>query len=277
LSSRSIIQVLKDTNDYIDLFQTLGQVTDDLLNNDDEAAVFVCEILQGDIPGVLEELGTEAVDAVLGEFQSMTSFIVSLPSIAPEILNDIVQGGEEAVSIVDELVTNPGGALTVIENGIETIFSEITAEVGGLVSEATSIFGDITYFFGCDIGGNCPSSTGNGMLSSCSTVMEQYSATVTVSRDQIPTTGTPVLGTGTGSHQASRTATTPILSGSKIPLTGTPGPGTGTVSYQASGIATTSIPGGSNSGSGLQSSGTRLTCMISAVVALSVGFILLVL
>lgn len=192
------------------------------MNNDGEAAVFVCEILQGDIPDALEGLATDAIDAVLRELHSMTSFIVSLPTLAPEILDDIVQGGEEAISIAEELVTNPGGALTVIENGIETIFSEVTAGVGSLASEATSVFGDITYFFGCDIGGDCPTSTSNAMLGSCSTVMQQYSATAT-------------------------------------------------------GIATTSTPNRSNSGAGSPSGGTILTCMASVVVALFVGFIILLL
>jgi hypothetical protein len=94
----------------------------------------------------------------------MTSFVETLPSLIPQIADDVVQGGEDAISIIVELCTNPGGALTVIEEGAESIYSDVTA---GIVS----VFSDITQFFGCDIGGDCATTTGNAFGNSCSQLM----------------------------------------------------------------------------------------------------------
>lgn len=194
----------------------------------------------------MEGLGSAVESEVLGDFEALTSFVESLPTLVPEILSDIMEGGEEAVSIVEELVTNPGAALTVIESGVVSVFSVITSGV-------VSVFGDITHFFGCDIGGDCPSSTVNGILSSCSTVMDQYSATATSPADQntvtTATTTQPTPGMGATSSQASQTGSGGANSGNFESNNGSVGNALSTIS--------------------------RLNCIASLFVGLGLGFVLL--
>lgn len=101
----------------------------------------MCEVLDGNIPGAFEDLATNVASDVWDNMQSgfgdITSFISAIPTLAPQILDNIVSDSENAVSVVEELFTNPGGVLTLIEGGFETVISDIEAI-------ATEIWGEIT-------------------------------------------------------------------------------------------------------------------------------------
>ncbi|KAE9369686.1 hypothetical protein N431DRAFT_345589 [Stipitochalara longipes BDJ] len=117
---------------------------DVLETNDQQAGQFVCAILDGDVPGAFEnlaeELGSDVWDELTSGFADVTSFIESLPSLAPEVLNDILTAGEDVVSVVEELFTNPGAALTVIEGDVMTVVSDVESVVTGAWNDLTCFF-----------------------------------------------------------------------------------------------------------------------------------------
>ena len=101
---------------------------------------------------------------------------LSVPAIVPEVLSDIEKGGEEAVSITEEMVTNPGGAVTVIDGGVKSVWADVT-------NGAKLVL--------CDKGiGDCPSRT---LASSCAvlaTVSSQSTPATVVATTtaRVPTT-----------------------------------------------------------------------------------------
>lgn len=97
-------------------------------------------MLHGNIPGALDDIATDVLDAIKDDVDAVISFVEELPELVPEILEEIVQDGEDVVSIVGEIFTNPKGALTVIEGDAKTVFSDIT-------NEAKSIWNEFTCFF----------------------------------------------------------------------------------------------------------------------------------
>ncbi|KAI1773329.1 hypothetical protein F4818DRAFT_423942 [Hypoxylon cercidicola] len=167
-----ILKGLQQAGRYKNFFDAIGDVTDDLLSDDSEAALFICKFIHGDVPDVVEALPSAVINEAEGDFQALTSFVGGLPTILPGLFSEIVQGGEVVVSIVEEIVTAPGEALTVIEGGIISVYSDITAV-------AVSVVSDITYFFGCEVFQQCPSSsfTDNGILGRCSSVLDSSSST----------------------------------------------------------------------------------------------------
>lgn len=171
--SSDILKGLQQAGRYGDFFDAIGDAADDLLSDDGEAATFICEILRGDIPDVFEELPSAVASEAEGDFQALTSFVGGLPSIVPEVFSDIVRGGEVVVSIVEEIVTAPGEALTIIEGDAVSVWSDITAGVASVVD-------DVTYFLGCGLPWeSCSSSssfTDNGILSRCSSVLHDQSS-----------------------------------------------------------------------------------------------------
>jgi len=99
------------------------------------------------------------VNEVTDDVEDVISFVMALPAIVPEVLSDIEKGGEEAVSIIEEMITNPGGAITVIDGGVKSVWADVT-------NGAKSVL--------CDIGiGNCPSRT---LASSCAAVLATTSS-----------------------------------------------------------------------------------------------------
>jgi hypothetical protein len=84
--------------------------------------------MKGEIPQALESLGEDIVDEFANEFDALTSFVMALPTLVPEVLNAIESGGEEAVSIVEELITNPGGVVTVVESGVKSVFTDLRSQ-----------------------------------------------------------------------------------------------------------------------------------------------------
>jgi len=114
---------------------------DVLETNEQQAGQFVCAVLDGDVPSAFENLAEELGSDVWGEltsgFADVTSFIESLPSLAPEVLNDILTDGEDVVSVVEELFTNPGAALTIIEGDVMTVVSDVESVVTGAWNDFT--------------------------------------------------------------------------------------------------------------------------------------------
>jgi hypothetical protein len=90
-------------------------------SDETQAAEFFCDIYDGNLPEVFDDLGSE----LEGDLEDFTSFLVGLTTLAPAIFSDVVQGGEDVVSVVGELLTDPGDAITVIVGGIETAVEDI--------------------------------------------------------------------------------------------------------------------------------------------------------
>ncbi|KAI0133550.1 hypothetical protein BJ170DRAFT_606658 [Xylariales sp. AK1849] len=210
-----IIDGLKQAHRFDTLFNAL--TTD--LSDDGDAAIFICEILEGDVPDAIAEIPSLVESEVADEVAALTSFVETLPSIVPQLFSDIVEGGEVVVSIIEEIVTAPDAALTVIESGVVSVWSDITGGVASVVS-------DVTYFIGCDIFGDCPSYTDNGILDRCSSVMYDYSATMS----WVTATATAITSLPVGSTSAASSAE-PGTAGST------------TLASQTTAVATTSAAG----------------------------------
>ena len=65
------------------------------------------------------------MDDIKDGFNDITSFVKSLPTLAPEILENIISDGEDVVSVIEEIFTDPGGVVTLIEGDVKTIISDI--------------------------------------------------------------------------------------------------------------------------------------------------------
>jgi hypothetical protein len=117
--------------------------------------------MQGSFPSAFAEISTVIVGEASSDFAGFTSFIKAIPTLAPAILSDIEQGGEDVSSIFGELAMNPEAALTLFVNDTETVISEVWAELvtvaGAVETDAEILGGEINTFFGC-LFGNCPAS-----------------------------------------------------------------------------------------------------------------------
>ena len=65
------------------------------------------------------------VDDIQEGVDDITSFVIALPTLAPEILDYIISDGKDVVSVVEELFTDPEGVITLIEDGGKTVISDI--------------------------------------------------------------------------------------------------------------------------------------------------------
>lgn len=285
--------MLARSHPFFNVLRTLGDITD---ITDGDAAVFICEILHGNTPSELDS-------AVESEVAALTSFVKSLPTQAPQILSRIEQGGDMATSIVGELVTNPGAALTKFGSGVKSVFSDLTSNV-------VSVFSDVTSFLG-GIGDDSPSSTTvNEILASCKTVMDQYSTTATRTTatrttDQDTTTmATPTQMTAstiqysaTATRTADQNTEATAIRTQTSASTSLTTPGTGAASSQGSQtVASTSFTGASSNGDSRSSTGagnagssesnsrsvgntlsaiSRFNCLASVAIGLGLGFVLL--
>lgn len=116
----------------------LGQNTVSGIQDDEtEAAEFFCDIYNGNLPEAFDDIG----DELLGDLEDLTSFVEGLTTLAPEIFSDIIQGGEDVVSVVGELLTDPGDAITVIVGGIETAVEDIWGVFTNGLCDLGEIFG----------------------------------------------------------------------------------------------------------------------------------------
>ncbi|MCJ1403070.1 hypothetical protein MMC11_006293 [Xylographa trunciseda] len=208
-----ILKGIIQANRYSNLITSIPQnVIEDLETDEADAGLFVCQILNGDFPQAFEQIGSEIVGEVESDFASLTSFILSLPTLAPEILNDLEQDGENVVSVIGELFTNPGAAITVIIGDVETVVQDVWGDI-------ETVGGHILCFFGMD----CPSTaaatvvnTAAMMLSSTCQGILAAAPTVTTTAGAAQTT-TPASPVTTASATQPTTITTPPSAASTGP------------------------------------------------------------
>ncbi|OCL11941.1 hypothetical protein AOQ84DRAFT_386467 [Glonium stellatum] len=162
---RSIIR----TNRFSNLVQEIPQDIIDNLENDEQlAGEAICDMLGGNIPAFLGDVVNDLSSEAESEFNSLLGFVEGLPKLAPAILGDIEQDAEDVVSVIGELVTNPGAAVTVIVDGIESVVDDIWGEIKTVGGE---IITDIECFFG-----DCPTAAVStpaevlALQSSCSSI-----------------------------------------------------------------------------------------------------------
>ncbi|KAI9796645.1 MAG: hypothetical protein M1833_006085 [Piccolia ochrophora] len=107
---------------FVKLLRTLPDTLIDSLENDENAAgEFVCNILDGRIDQAFFDVAGELSEEVVAEFSAVTEIIGSIPTLAPAVLSAVEEGGEQAVSIIGELVNNPAAAITVIVDGVKSV------------------------------------------------------------------------------------------------------------------------------------------------------------
>jgi hypothetical protein len=184
---------------------------DELENNEQQAGQFICQILDGNVPGVIENLGEDIWTEIEDDWTAVTSFIAALPSLAPEVLEDIIQDGEDVVSVIGEIFTDPEAALTVIENGVEVVVSDIESVGGDAISFFKCLFGDCST--------STPPDPAATLSASCQAI--QAAATTTYSPTAAATTSypaaqtsyyeSPAAATTTTEEQAAQTTSTEIL------------------------------------------------------------------
>jgi len=101
---KKISNVIKGLpRDYVQQIQT----------SENEAGQFVCQILiNHNVPGAIEDLGEDVWKEIKDDWSAVTDFVESLPTLAPQVLQEIVQDAGDVVSVVEEIITNPAAALT---------------------------------------------------------------------------------------------------------------------------------------------------------------------
>lgn len=80
----------------------------DLETNEVVAGTFICDIVNGDVAGAADLVGSEIVTALADDWNTIVNFVENIPELAEDAFNDIVNGVEEGVSIIGEIFTNPG-------------------------------------------------------------------------------------------------------------------------------------------------------------------------
>ncbi len=98
--------------------------------------------MHGNIPQAIEDIADDIVGEVEDDFDALTSFIQDLPDLATAILSDIEKDGEDVVSIVEDLVTDPGEAVTLIIDGVESVISDISSVGSEIISGIKCLFGE---------------------------------------------------------------------------------------------------------------------------------------
>lgn len=98
--------------------------------------------MDGDIPQAIEDIADDIVGEVEDDFDALTSFIQGLPELATAILTDIENDGEDVVTLIEDLVNDPGEAVTIIVDGIESVISDISSVGSEIVSGIKCLFGD---------------------------------------------------------------------------------------------------------------------------------------
>jgi hypothetical protein len=98
--------------------------------------------MDGDIPQAIEDIADDIVGEVEDDFDALTSFIEGLPDLATAILTDIENDGEDVVTLIEDLVNDPGEAVTIIVDGIESVVSDISSIGSEILSGIKCLFGD---------------------------------------------------------------------------------------------------------------------------------------
>ena len=120
------------------------EVLSGIRDNEQDAGEFVCGILHGDTPSAVSGLAEDVFDEIKDDFSAVTSFIQAIPSLAPKIVENIIEDGEDVVSVVGQIFTDPTAAVTVIVDGVTEVVNDIVnvAEDVGDFFECTFNFGD---------------------------------------------------------------------------------------------------------------------------------------
>ncbi|MCJ1377694.1 hypothetical protein MMC17_000790 [Xylographa soralifera] len=209
-----ILKGIFQANRYSNLITSIPEnVIEDLESDEADAGLFVCQILNGDFPQAFEQIGSEIVGEAESDFASLTSFILSIPTLAPEILDDLVQDGEDVVSVIGELFTNPEAAVTVIVGGVESVVNDIWGDI-------ETVGGEILCFFGQD----CPSAAATTVANSAAMMLSSTCQGILADAPAMSTTAgaaattTPASPLTTPFAAQSTTITTP-------PSAATTGPG----------------------------------------------------
>lgn len=186
---------------------------DDLLheleNNEQQAGQFICAIIDGNTPGVIEDLGQDILTEIEGDWTAVTSFIAAIPSFAPEVLQDIIQDGEDVVNVIGDIITDPEAAITIIENGVEAIVTDVEQ-----VGEEIATFFEQGWcdLFGCPAQSSTPNPAAT-FLASCSSIMA--AATTTYS----PLAAYSTLAAQTSYYQTPAAATSTFLPAASSTIT----------------------------------------------------------
>jgi hypothetical protein len=188
-------------------------IVDSLENDEQEAGQFVCQILQGNMPGIIEDLGDDVWDEIESSWSAVTDFIQSLPTLAPEVLEDIIQDDEDVVSVVGDIFTNPEAAVTVIVSGVEAVVSDVES-VGKVILSGLECFFDSNKCSTADLAATISSSC-NAILAAATTTYTppttsstSYPSAQTIASKSAPTTTTtPAAAPTTSSHNGGTPAT----------------------------------------------------------------------
>ncbi|KAH8588996.1 hypothetical protein B0O99DRAFT_342353 [Bisporella sp. PMI_857] len=122
------------------------EVLSGIRDNEQDAAEFVCAILHGDTPSAISGLAEDVLDEIEEDFSAVTSFIQAIPTLAPQIVENIIEGGGNVVSLVGQIFTDPEDAVTVIVDGM----TEVVEDIANVVKDVGDFF-ECTFKFGeCD-------------------------------------------------------------------------------------------------------------------------------
>ena len=166
--------LIKSGGRFGDFFNTIDTINSgflDSLQTDEQAAGhFICNVLAGDIPDALGGIASQVVSEAGDDLSAVTAFIGGLPTLVPEVFSAIEQDGQEAVSVIGDIVTNPGAAVTLVVNGVESVVDDI----GGDIETAV---GDIASFFAC-LGGGCVASPTASSLPGAGGILQSMCANI---------------------------------------------------------------------------------------------------
>jgi len=146
-SPRDILRSLLRQKTFANFVREAPQdLINDLENNEQQAGEAVCDILAGNSPAFVQDIASSLSSEAESELTSLVDFVGELPKLAPEILGDLEQDADDVVSVIGELVTNPGAAITVIIGGVESVVEDIWGEIetvgGEIITGIECLFGD---------------------------------------------------------------------------------------------------------------------------------------
>ena len=144
---RDILRSLLRLNRFADFVKEVPRnLINDLENDEQQAGEAICDILAGKFPALLQDVASSLSSEAESELNSLVDFIGELPRLAPEILGDLEQDADDVVSVIGELVTNPGAAITVIVGGVESVVEDIWGEIrtvgGEIITGIECLFED---------------------------------------------------------------------------------------------------------------------------------------
>ena len=146
-SPRDILRSLLRQKNFANFVKEAPQdLISDLENNEQQAGEAVCDILAGKFPAFVQDVASSLSSEAKSELSSLVDFVGELPKLAPEIIGDLEQDADDVISVIGELVTNPGAAITVIIGGVESVVEDIWGEIetvgGEIITGIECLFND---------------------------------------------------------------------------------------------------------------------------------------